>query len=145
MEEIKAEFKEVFNLFDSEGEGFLTQAEFSAMIKTLGMQLSSKETQVLWDKIDTQKTRKISFEPMLQLFEKAFTPLSIEEKASEVYAHFDPQGLGVMTGDDLARVMREMGEDISNTEGNELLRAANHNSEKLTKHEFISFLISKQT
>lgn len=142
-EELVAEFREAFDMFDRDGEGTIGRSEFTAMMKTLGLELSDAELQTLWDKVDMDKSGEIEFEEMLETLRKNLVPLSREQQVTEAYDAFDIEGHGYVRGSDIARVMRSMGETISDREADELLRAANSDRGRMNKHEFIALLLHK--
>ena len=142
-EELVGEFKEAFDMFDRDGEGTIGRSEFTAMMKTLGLELSDAELQTLWEKVDMDKSGEIEFEEMLETLRKNLAPLSREQQVAEAYEAFDTETRGFVRGADVARVMRSMGEAISDREADELLRAANADRGRMNKNEFIALLLHK--
>ncbi len=139
--ELVAEFREAFDMFDRDGEGTIGRAEFTAMMRTLGLELSDAELETLWEKVDMDGSGEIEFDEMLQTLKKNLAPLSREEQILEAYETFDADNRGFVKSADIARVMRSMGESISDREAEELLRAANANRTRMTKEEFIMLLL----
>lgn len=140
-EELITEFKEVFDMFDQDGKGTIGRAQFTTMMKTLGLELSDSELDNLWEKVDADDAGAIEFGCMLERLRKNLSPLSREEQVLEIYEAFDVDNKGSVTGADIARVMRSMGETISDREADELLKAAN--AGRMNKDEFIALLLHK--
>ena len=61
MRKINAEFKEIFNLVDRDGEGTITAEEIGSLIETLGIHASPKEVELLVAEIDKDKSGAIDF------------------------------------------------------------------------------------
>ena len=142
-EELIAEFKEAFDMFDRDGEGTIGRSEFTAMMKTLGLELSDGELETLWDKVDMDKSGEIEFDEMLDTLRKNLAPLTREEQVADAYEAFDTETRGFVRGSDVATVMRSLGETISDREADELLRAANADRGRMNKKEFIALLLHK--
>ena len=64
MRKINAEFKEIFNLVDRDGEGTITAEEMGSLIETLGIRASPEEVELLVAEIDKDKSGAIDFHGM---------------------------------------------------------------------------------
>ena len=64
---------------------------------------------------------------MLDALVKNMRDATYEEEIDAAFKSFDRDGKGMISKVELARVMRDLGEDISEREAEEMLRSANHN------------------
>ena len=59
---LQEELKDAFNIFDKDGDGFLSKQEFESAMKDLGDGLNDEELETMLKSVRYDKTGKISYE-----------------------------------------------------------------------------------
>eukprot|EP00451_Oxyrrhis_marina_P011398 CAMPEP_0204326700 /NCGR_PEP_ID=MMETSP0469-20131031/12029_1 /ASSEMBLY_ACC=CAM_ASM_000384 /TAXON_ID=2969 /ORGANISM="Oxyrrhis marina" /LENGTH=155 /DNA_ID=CAMNT_0051308803 /DNA_START=14 /DNA_END=481 /DNA_ORIENTATION=- len=139
-EEQRAEFKDLFDMFDQDRAGTIGKDEFRDMMKTLGVTLSDRELEERVREVDESGDNEIDFEEMLGMMAKISQEITPEEEVMEAFKFFDKDSLGVITKAELARVLNEMGEDIPESEAERMLLAATGGKPDITFEEFSQML-----
>jgi len=68
--ELRADFKEAFDLFDKDGDGTVSTRELVVVMRSIGLQPSLEEIQVMMDEIVPGNGGNIGFEGFLELMAK---------------------------------------------------------------------------
>ena len=69
-EEHIAEFKEAFKLFDRDGGGTISRTELTAVMKSMGMEITVQEAQEMMNEIDKDGDGDIDFPEFIALMSK---------------------------------------------------------------------------
>lgn len=130
-----AECKELFDMFDKDRSGTLEKEEFAPMMRTLGLNLTQKELDMFFDRMDDSGDGLIEFSELITFLQRIARPISLEEELAEAFRFFRPsepefgspaldQQGEVITARSLWEVLRNMGEEISEDECSAMIAAA---------------------
>ncbi|XP_074640158.1 neo-calmodulin-like [Tubulanus polymorphus] len=121
------ELKEAFRLFDKDGDGSITSSELGTVMRNLGQFPSADELEQLLSEVDINGDGKFSFEEFVQVMAN-MGGLSEEhneedevEELREAFKVFDKSGCGFITASDLRYVLQSMGEDLTESELDEMI------------------------
>ena len=123
-----AELKDVFSMFDKDGDGTITLSEFGSVMKALGQEPTEDELRIMMDSVDTDQNGVIDFDEFVGLMADHFyqdgeTP-SREAELYEAFRVFDKNGDGFITEDELRLAMLNLGERLTGEELREMIKAA---------------------
>ena len=134
-------FKEVFTLFDKEGEGFISPRELGTVFRLLGMRLNDSEVKDIISKIDTDENGRIEFSEFLSMMDYRMKRSAKEDRNKKLFRLFDQSQKGFISNVDIAAVMTDLGERLTNHEIAEMMKEADINKNgKISFAEFMAML-----
>ncbi|CAN6298011.1 unnamed protein product [Urochloa humidicola] len=123
-EEQIAEFKEVFNLYDKDGDGFITSEELGTVMKSLGENFNESQLKAMIKAVDADGTGTIDFHKFLNLMAHKLYNTDSEEKLREAFDVIDKDQDGYISATELRQVMTNLGEKVTDQEVEEMMREA---------------------
>lgn len=140
-EEQKAECKQVFDLFDDDKDGVIPLKDFGDVIRSLGCALSESEVNQIVEETDKDGNGTIDYNEFQSQFEKNFTKVTSEEDLLEAFRTFDADGNGVISRDELMKIMTTMGESLTKEEAQEIIDAADIDKDGFVNYqEFVKMM-----
>lgn len=103
-----AEYKEVFAMFDKDGDGTIDSAELGTVMASLGVNPSATELQEMIEEVDTDKNGTIDFNEFCNLMISKTQGLDPEHEIHNVFKIIDKDGDGVINFDDLAHIVKQI-------------------------------------
>ena len=104
-----AEFKEAFSLFDRDGDGTITKQELAEMLLAIGMPSEPEEISMVMAQGDQSGNEVIDFPEYLDFMARLIFQSDQEQVFREVFEVFDPDGTGVLSPDNLRRIIQNLG------------------------------------
>ncbi|KAL6641951.1 hypothetical protein ACP70R_020132 [Stipagrostis hirtigluma subsp. patula] len=144
-EQIK-EFREAFSLFDKDGDGTITTKELGTVMKSLGQSPTEAELRDMIDEVDADGSGSIDFNEFLTLVARNAreADAGAEEEIREAFHVFDKDQNGFITRDELAQVMKNLGEKLAEEEIAEMLREADVDGDgQISYKEFAKVMLAK--
>ncbi|XP_019625228.1 PREDICTED: calmodulin-alpha-like isoform X2 [Branchiostoma belcheri] len=123
-EEQIAEFKDVFSLFDLDGNGYISTKELGSVLRGLGRAASVAELQDMINEMDADGSGTIDFPEFLMVMAKKQRDADNEKEIREAFRVFDKDGNGFITASELRVVMANLGEKLTDEEVDEMLDEA---------------------
>ena len=136
--------REVFNLFDTDGEGQLDEAELASAIFTMGfsshnhVEMAAK----FMDRMDTDGNRRVSIDEFIQLMQGQLAGRDPEEEIRSTYAaFFGIDRKGTITLSLLREMTMGLGISLSDDELCDMIKDADRNGEGgVDEEEFVHIL-----
>ena len=97
-----AEFKEVFSMFDRDGDGTIDADELGTVMGSLGINPSDAEIQQMIEEVDTDKNGTIDFSEFCALMASKAGSQDPDTEAQTVFAMVDKDKDGFINVEDLA-------------------------------------------
>ena len=130
-EEKITEFKEAFNIFDKDKDGYITTKELGDIMKNLGQSPSEAELQDMINEFIGIMARKMR-------------DSDSEEELIEAFKIFDRDGNGLISSDELLHVMVSLGENTNLEEIEELIKEADLDGDGFINYEeFVKLILNK--
>jgi centrin-1 len=140
-EEQKQEIKEAFDLFDTDGSGFIDGKELKVAMRALGFEPKKDEVQKMIAEVDVDGSGQIHYDDFVKLMTIKIMNRDPQEeilKAFRLFASDNPSGI---TFKDLKRVSRELGEKMSDEELQEMIDEADRNGDGVVdEQEFLRIM-----
>ncbi|KAJ4878891.1 hypothetical protein Rs2_35945 [Raphanus sativus] len=104
------ELKRVFQMFDKNGDGSITNKELSETLRTLGIYIPDKELTQMIEKIDVNGDGCVDIDEFKELYKTIMEGEDEEEEdMKEAFNVFDQNGDGFITVDELKAVLSSLG------------------------------------
>ena len=138
------EFKEAFEIFDKDKDGYITTKELGDIMKNLGQTPSEAELQDMINEVDIDGNGTIDFKEFLGLMARKMRDADTEEELIEAFKVFDRDGNGFITSHELRNIMNSLGEGLSPEEIEEMIKEADlDNDGQIDYEEFVKMMMSK--
>merc|ERR1719373_757279 len=93
-------------------------------MKQLGQTATQAEVKAMVDEIDADASGEIDFPEFLSLMARKLKDTSTEEEIIEAFRVFDKEATGLITKQELRRVLLEYGEKLTEAEADEIEKDA---------------------
>ncbi|EAT42852.1 AAEL005663-PA [Aedes aegypti] len=140
-DEQRQDIKEAFDLFDSEGTGMIDTKELKVAIRALGFEPKKEEIKKMIAEIDKDGTGKISFEDFLSLMTVKMAEKDSKEEILKAFRLFDDDETGTISFKNLKRVAKELGENLTDEELQEMIDEADRDGDgEVNQEEFLRIM-----
>jgi calmodulin len=139
-----AEFKEAFEIFDKNKDGYITIKELGEIMKNLGQSPTEAELTDMINEVDIDGNGNIDFKEFIGLMARKMRDTDTEEELIEAFKVFDRDGNGLISATELKHVMVSLGEKISDEEVDEMVKEADIDGDGYINYEeFVRMIINK--
>ena len=143
-EEKITEFKEAFEIFDKDKDGYITTKELGDIMKNLGQTPSEAELQDMINEVDIDGNGTIDFKEFLGLMARKMRDNDSEEELIEAFKVFDRDGNGLISNVELQHVMTSLGENVTMDEVDEMIKEADLDGDGYINYEeFVRMILNK--
>ncbi|XP_060783463.1 centrin-1 isoform X2 [Neoarius graeffei] len=115
-EEIRQEIREAFELFDTDGSGYIEVKELKVAMRALGFEPKKEEIKKMIADVDKDSTGKISFDDFLAVMSQKMAEKDSKEEILKAFRLFDDDETGKISFRNLKRVAKELGENLTDEE-----------------------------
>ncbi|XP_076096068.1 neo-calmodulin-like isoform X2 [Mytilus galloprovincialis] len=138
---VVSDFKEVFELFDKDGDGTITIKELDTVMRSLGQNPTENEVKEMVQKVDTDGNGTIEFPEFLQMATDMMKSVDLADEVRDAFRLFDKNGDGYVTASELKTILSNNGEKISDEELDAMIKDADVDGDgKINYQEFVSML-----
>ncbi|KAK8783815.1 hypothetical protein V5799_009823 [Amblyomma americanum] len=142
-EDVVAEYREAFALFDKDGDGTISIKELGTVMRALGQNPTEAELKELIAEVDVDGNGTVDFPEFLVLMSKKARSADTEEEIREAFKVFDRDGNGFITAAELRHVMTTLGEKLTNEEVDAMIREADVDGDgQINYDEFVALITS---
>ncbi|KAJ1959657.1 hypothetical protein IWQ62_004526 [Dispira parvispora] len=120
-----AQLKEVFSLFDKNGDGAITTDELALVLNKLNQTLTEGEIKEIMTLADENKDGQLDFNEFTALLKKdslAVTKLVKEIEVCRVFVTFDADKNGSISRDELREALKAMGKPYDDAQLDKLIK-----------------------
>eukprot|EP00732_Lithocolla_globosa_P008190 Lithocolla_globosa_v1_NODE_11373_length_514_cov_44.444444.p1 type:complete len:148 gc:universal NODE_11373_length_514_cov_44.444444:469-26(-) len=146
MEELTAkqihDFKEAFSFFDKDHDGKITSFEVGTVMRSLGLKPTEAELQSMIDEFVPTSNDSIEFDQFCKMMQKKMMDKDTEEELKEAFKVFDKDGTGSIHVAELRHVMGSLGESLSETEVEAMIKLTGGSDGKVNYTSFAKVLMS---
>merc|ERR1712194_223965 len=144
IQEQLQEFQELFRLFDEDKDEQLSAKELGHMLNALGEDPTLAELKSMIKEVNEDDEETIGFWHFLSLMVKKMKTSDIKDKLIDAFKVFDVDHDGFITPDELMSAMAHLGEDLNQSEIEEMIKEADiENDGKLDFDEFSKMMMAK--
>ncbi|KAI8896318.1 Caltractin [Globomyces pollinis-pini] len=131
----KQEIREAFDLFDTDGSGTIDVKELKVAMRALGFQPKKEEIKKMMVEMDKNGSGKIDFNEFLELMVAKMGEKDSKEEILKAFRLFDDDETGTITLKNLKRVAKELGENLTDEELQEMIDEADRNGDGVIDQE----------
>lgn len=140
-EDQKTDIKEAFDLFDPDGTGKIATKELKIAMRALGFEPKKEELKKLVADIDPDCLGKLSFEEFLNIMSVKMLEKDPKEEILRAFRLFDDDETGKISFKNLKRVARELGENLTDEELQEMIDEADKDGDgEISQEEFMRIM-----
>lgn len=118
------EFKEAFEIFDKDKDGYITTKELGDIMYNLGQTPNMTELQEMIKEVDIDGNGTIDFKEFLGLMARKMRDTDNNEELIETFKVFDKDGNGLISPNELLSVINSLHENVTMDEVNEMVKEA---------------------
>jgi Ca2+-binding EF-hand superfamily protein len=134
-EEQRQEIKEAFDLFDTDGSGSIDAKELKVAMRALGFEPRKEEVRKMISEIDRDGSGTIEFPEFLEMMAAKMAERDPREEILKAFRLFDRDNKGKISFADLKAVSRELGENLTDEELQEMIDEADRDGDGLISEE----------
>nr|XP_048703189.1 uncharacterized protein LOC125635491 isoform X2 [Caretta caretta] len=140
-EEQKQEIREAFDLFDTDGSGSIDVKELKVAMRALGFEPKKEEVKKMITDIDKGGSGTIEFEDFLAMMTQKMNEKDSKEEILKAFRLFDDDGTGKISFKNLKRVAKELGENLTDEELQEMIDEADRDGDgEVNEQEFLRIM-----
>ncbi|XP_032487843.1 LOW QUALITY PROTEIN: centrin-4-like [Phocoena sinus] len=137
----KQEIKEDFDLFDVVGSGTRDVKELNIAMWALGFEPKKEEIKKMIAEIDKEGIGTISFEDFLAIMSVKMSEKDEKEEILKAFKLFDDDNTGSISLNNIKGVAKELGENLTDDELQEVLDEADHDGDgEINEEEFLRMM-----
>ena len=142
-EQEREEFKDVFTMFDKDGDGTVSTKELGVVMRALGQNPTDEELWEMIKEVDQDCSGEIDFDEFCLLMIKKMSENEPEEELYEVFKMFDKNGDNRVDHYDLIKIFEELGERVTDEECRTMIRTHDiDGDEELSFEEFVNLMMA---
>ena len=122
-------YREAFDLFDTDGSGFIDAKELKAVLCALGFEPTKDEIRKMISDADKDGSGTINFDEFIGIMTKKMGERDPRDEMIKAFRLFDDDETGMITFKKLKRVATELGESITDEELQEMIDEADRDGD----------------
>ena len=134
--------QEAFNLFDRDGDQTISVDELGIVLRSLGQNPTDDEILDMIREVDDNGDGTCGYDEFLLLMSKRMNETENDEEMYEAFKKFSA-GKEHITLEDLKRVLRENGENMSEEDQEKLFLETSTDGQVITFRDFILMMMAK--
>ena len=140
-EEQSQEIKEAFDLFDSESTGYIDSKELKVAMRALGFEPKKEEIRKILSEVDKQGEGNISFEDFLSIMTEKMLERDPIEEMKKAFHLICEEGQDKITLKSLQKVAKELGENMTVEELQEMIEEADRDGDgEIGEEDFLKIM-----
>ena len=140
-EEQSQEIKEAFDLFDSESTGYIDSKELKVAMRALGFEPKKEEIRKILSEVDKQGEGNISFEDFLSIMTEKMLERDPIEEMKKAFHLICEEGQDKITLKSLQKVAKELGENMTIEELQEMIEEADRDGDgEIGEEDFLKVM-----
>ena len=139
------EIKEAFDLFDTDGTGTIDPKELKAAMQSLGFEAKNQTVFQMISDLDKNSKGSIDFEEFLDMMTARISDKDTREDINKVFRLFDEDNTGSISVKNLRKIVKELGETLSEEELQEMIDRADSNADGLVTADDFYNIMTKKT
>ncbi|NXC35285.1 CETN1 protein, partial [Campylorhamphus procurvoides] len=128
-EQQRREVRDAFELFHTDRSGSIDARELKVAMRALGFEPNNEEIEQIISDIDKEGTGRISFDDFLAVMTQKMAEKDSKEEILKAFKLFDDDDTGKISLENLRRVAKELGENLTDEELQQMIYQADRNGD----------------
>ncbi len=124
-----AELEQVFKKFDVNGDGKISSSELGSIMGSLGHPATEEELEKMIREVDADGDGYIDLNEFVELNTKGVDSDEALENLKDAFSVYDIDGNGVISAEELLKVMRSLGDECSLAECKKMISGVDRNGD----------------
>ncbi|CAG9861775.1 unnamed protein product [Phyllotreta striolata] len=137
------EYREMFDMFDEDGDGKITLEEIMKVLQSLNVHVSEAEAQMMMSDVDLDVSGTIDFGEFLLMIYTHLQQKRRKQDIIEMFNYLDVRHTGEINFEDLKIAMLSIGEDFTDEEIAEMMEEADQNGDGVIDFQEFSDLCKR--
>ena len=138
-----AEFKEAFEIFDQDKDGYISIERIIDILREIGHDIQKEDIKHIVKELKVING-KINFEEFIKIMAYKTRDSMIEEEIIEAFKVFDKKGDGKINWEEIKFILKgNMQEDISDEELTQIIKCATNDGEYICYEELVKNNVDK--
>ncbi len=143
-EELIAELKEAFSLFDRDADNRIKTSELPLVVRALNQNPTEAELEEMIKEVDPEDTRQINFSDFVALVLKKWRDIDPEEELLEAFQVFDKERTGYIQAAELKHMLAFQGEKLNDSQVEDFLKRSKPDEAGLIAYEPLVKLLTRK-
>ncbi|XP_037531546.1 caltractin [Nematolebias whitei] len=140
-EEQVQEVKEAFDLFDTDGTGTIDVRELKVAMRALGFEPKKEEIKAVVSEFVKGSSGTVDFSEFLSIMTQKMNEKDSKEEILKAFRLFDDDCTGKITFKNLKRVAKELGENLTDDELQEMIDEADQDGDgEVSEEDFLRIM-----
>merc|ERR1711931_34187 len=140
-EEQKAEIREAFDLFDTDGTGTINIKELKVALRALGFEPKKEELKILIQEVDADTNGSIDFNDFLKIMSQKMNERDPKDEILKAFKLFDDDQTGKISFKNLKAIAKQLGENLTDEELQEMIDEADMDGDgEVNESEFLRMM-----
>jgi len=141
-EEDVESYKQAFELFDEDGDGTISIKELSKVMTSLGQNPTDAEIEDMINEVDSDRNGSIDFDEFCKMMAMPTKAHNFESEMQAAFAVFDHDGSGTISLEELRRVMKSFGEELTDDDLDQMIKEVDKDGDgSIDYKEFVNFMV----
>jgi len=137
-----AQFQDAFSAVDTDNDGIIASKQLLQVLRSIGQNPTDTEVQDMINEVDCNGKGTFEFPAFLKMMARIISDLKAEDDIREAFQFFDSNGNGHISRFELKAVMMNLGEKLTDTECDALVREADLDGDGQIDYEEFYFLMA---
>lgn len=142
-DEMRAEIREAFELFDTDGSGSIDSKELKVAMRALGFEPKKDEITKMIADVDQDGSGEVDFDEFMTMMTAKMSDKDQKEDWIKAFRVFDDDETGSVSFENLKRVAQELGENMTDEELTEMLHEIDRDQDGVINEEEFLHVMAK--
>jgi calcium-binding protein CML len=140
---IVAELEQVFQRFDVNGDGKISSSELGSILGSMGHPATQEELDKMIREVDADGDGHIDLQEFVELNTKGVDSNEALENLKDAFSVYDIDGNGLISAEELHRVLKSLNEDCSLAECRKMINGVDRNGDGMINFEEFKVMMMK--
>ena len=143
-EETKADYMDAFNMFDTNHDGTINSQKIGELMRKLGKNPTESQLNQIIGNIAKNGSKQIGFDDFVELMEQKNKENDPEIEIINMFQIFNKENNGLISNEELFRIIRTFGETLTDEEIREIITEADVDGDGYINYEeFVRMMTTK--
>jgi len=141
-EEQISEFKEVFTMFQKDGDGTILSSDLGDAMRALYQHPTEAQLSEVVQEVENGHGGKVDFPEFIEILVKNMSETDAEEELLEAFKILDPEGFGYVNSAEMRNVLTTLGEKLSDDDLDDMIKEGDSNDDGRIDFEMLARIMT---